>query len=230
MNTTILVVEDDLALCDGIRLSLEGPSTHVYQAHSLAEAQTLLANEHPNLLILDINLPDGSGLDFCRQIRQTSQLPIVFLTANDLETDVVTGLAIGGDDYITKPFSLAILRARVSALLRRAAKDSQDNRYAAGPFLFDFDGMRFTRHGEEIVLSRTEQKALRILTANHGHTVTRDLLLEKVWGSTGDYVDENAVSVTISRLRTKLKDGSGGQDYIRTVYGLGYCWEVPADE
>ncbi len=213
---TILIVEDDKSLNDGIALSLNESKT--LQAYNLKEARALL-NETVDLIILDINLPDGSGLDFCREIRTFSSLPIIFLTANDMELDIVAGLASGADDYITKPFSLAVLRARIDAVMRRHLPASDV--YEQGGFFFDFGNMIF-KAGEIVVnLSKTEQKLLKLLVSNKGITLSRDNLIDRIWSDGAEFVEENALSVTIGRLRQKL---SGAP--IKTVYGIGYVWEV----
>ena len=173
-----------------------------------------------DLLIFDVNLPDGSGLELLRTRRQNGDVtPAILLTANDLELDEVTGLEAGADDYITKPFSLAVLRARVNAQLRRSVPVNQD-RIELNGFLFDFARLEFSKGGVLIDLSKTEQRLLRLLVENRGRTLPRELLLEKVWDG-GAFVDENALSVAVRRLRAKL-----GNAPIKTVYGVGYTWEV----
>ena len=142
---------------------------------------------------------------------------MILLTANDLETDVVAGFELGADDYITKPFSLAILRARVEAQLRR---NRSQNRYDFGEYVFDFDSLTFEYKNQMIELSRTEQKLLRLLIENKGRTVRRELLMDRVWSNAGEFVDENTLSVAMKRLRDKL-DAAGK---IKTVYGVGYAW------
>ena len=158
---TILIVEDDRPLNDGIALSLNGAKT--LQAYNLKEARTLL-NETVDLIILDINLPDGSGLDFCREIRTFSSLPIIFLTANDMEIDIVAGLSSGADDYMTKPFSLAVLRARIDAVMRRHLPASDV--YEWGGFFFDFGNMIFKAGETAVNLSKTEQRLLKLLAGS----------------------------------------------------------------
>ena len=164
------------------------------------------------------NLPDGSGLELLRRLRARSALPVLILTANDLELDQVTGLELGADDYVTKPFSLAVLRARVNNLLRRA--HSRRTVLELPPFTFDFQEMTYTRNGVPLELSRTEQRLLRLLAEHRGQTLPRARLLEQVWDG-GEFVDENALSVAVNRLRAKLTDAP-----IRTVYGVGYVWAV----
>lgn len=213
----LLIVEDDRALNDGIALSLKADADVILQAFTLAEAGKLFAKE-VDLVILDINLPDGSGLSLCREIRAVSQVPVIFLTANDLEVDIVTGLESGADDYITKPFSLMVLRARVHAVLRRKA--AAQSVYVQGSFSFDFEHMEYQADGKAVELGRTEQKLLKLLTANAGQTMPRELLIDRIWSDGAEYVEANALSVTMNRLREKLPGAP-----IRTVYGIGYVWE-----
>lgn len=210
-----LIVEDDTALNNGIALSLTGDNA--IQSYSIADAEKNF-DESIDLIILDINLPDGNGVDFCRKIRKTSQVPIIFLTANDMEIDIVTGLESGADDYITKPFSLAVLRARINTVLRR--KQPVCNKYEDDSFSFDFENMSFFAHGKPVELSKTEQKLLKVFVFNRGVTLSRDTLIDKVWGTGAEFVEENALSVTVKRLRQKLPGIP-----LKTVYGIGYVWE-----
>lgn len=221
----IFLLEDDEALGRGIAMALEGPERKVVRALSLKEAEKILAEESFNLLILDINLPDGSGLDLLRRIRRGSAVPVILLTANDMELDEVTGLEAGADDYITKPFSLAVLRARVAAQLRRGEPKARES-LELGPFTFDFQAMDFRREGKAIELSKTEQRLLRVLVENRGRTLPRALLVDRVWTDGAEYVDENALSVTVKRLRGKLEKDPANPEYIKTVYGIGYAWAV----
>lgn len=215
----IFILEDDKALGRGIAMALETLECRVTLAQTCQEAERALQQLF-SLLILDINLPDGNGLELLKELRQRGDCtPVILLTANDLELDEVTGLEAGADDYITKPFSLAVLRARVNAQLRRSASASQD-RVSLDGFLFDFSRLEFSRDGAPIELSKTEQRLLRLLVENRGRTLPRDLLLERVWDG-GEFVDENALSVAVRRLRAKLGDAP-----IKTVYGVGYTWEV----
>lgn len=221
MAEHILIVEDDAALGQGLCLTLEQYACTL--APTLAEGRALLQRVGWDLMILDINLPDGSGLDLLAQVRHTSRLPVLILTANDMELDEVRGLELGADDYVTKPFSLAVLRARVKNLLhnRRAGAETL---YRQGSFVFDFARLEFCRNGQCIELSRTEQRLLRLLVENRGRVLTRAQLLDAVWDG-GEFVDENALSVAMRRLRAKLIDPP-----IRTVYGVGYQWECREDK
>lgn len=221
----ILIIEDDLSLSNGIALALKDHKISFVQAQNLNQARQGIESEHFDLIILDLNLPDGNGLDFLQEFRRISTLPVIILTANDLETDVVTGLELGADDYITKPFSLMILRARVNARLRRGDLLSGDAVQIDG-FLFFFDKMEYSKNGIAIELSKTEQKLLRILIENRGNTIGRAQLVDSIWTDGAEYVDENALSVTIKRLRDKLEDTPSAPKYIKTVYGIGYTWAV----
>lgn len=218
----ILVVEDDLALSRGIVLALAGDELALTEAHSLRDAEQLRQQNHYDLILLDCGLPDGNGLSWYAKLHQESTVPVIFLTANDTEYDEVAGLEAGAEDYITKPFSLAVLRARVGNVLRRQEGSS---RVVLDGFVFDFESLIFTRNGKPVELSKTEQKVLQLLVRSRGSTVPRERLLDRVWGN-AEYVDENALSVTIRRLRSKLEETPGSPRYIKTVYGIGYTWAV----
>lgn len=216
----ILIVEDDAILAAGLCRALASHEIKTTSCETLHDAQEMLLRHNWSLILLDVNLPDGNGFDFLTELRQTTQLPVILLTANDLETDIVCGLELGADDYITKPFSLAVLRARVNTQLRRSEQAAVSNCITLGRFSFDFDHMVFTADGLPIELSKTEQKLLRILVENRGVKLSRSDLVDRIWTDGAEYVDENALSVTVKRLRDKL----GAQDTIKTVYGIGYMW------
>lgn len=220
---SLLIVEDDTSLSQGIVLSLRQEDYKFTQCYNLREARTCFEQESYDLILLDVGLPDGNGLDFCREIRKKSKIPVLFLTANDAEYDEVAGLEAGADDYITKPFRLAVLRARVSAALRRAQTKIEEI-YQNGALQFDFEKMLFWKAEKELVLSKTEQKLLRMLVKNEGATVTRDTLLDNIWDG-GEFVDENTLSVAIRRLRGKIETDPKNPEYIHTVYGIGYTWK-----
>ena len=218
----ILLVENDEALCTGIAMALGTPEVRLTACRTLAAARAALARQSFELLILDVNLPDGSALDLVRGLRPQDPVPVLLLTANDLEVDIVNGLEAGADDYVTKPFSLAVLRARVAALLRRGCARPAPV-YRQDGLVFDFAAPAFWRAGEPLILSPTEQRLLRLLVENRGCTLPRSLLLERVWGS--EFVEENALSVTVRRLREKLEADASRPQYLRTVYGVGYRWQ-----
>lgn len=214
----ITIIEDDIGLNNGIALALKQEDITFFQLYRLGDFQP---SEPTDLIILDINLPDGNGFDFLRKLRQNSDVPVIILTANDLETDEVMGLELGADDYITKPFSLMVLRARIDKVLKKI-NSSANNVYTDDTYSFDFNKMEFYVDGSSVELSKTEQKLLRLLIQNKGQTLTRDLLVDRIWTDGADYVDENALSVTVGRLRKKLN----AANYIQTVYGIGYVWRV----
>ena len=223
----ILILEDDIALCKGIEMALSAPERQFALCHSVARAKAAIQNSSPDLYILDINLPDGSGLGFCQELRENGfTAPVLMLTANDTELDTVTGFASGADDYVTKPFSLAVLRARIDALLRRGARQNGNPAVSDGPFVFDFESARFEKQGQSIELSKTEARLLHLLFAHKGQTITREKLLAEIWPDGTEYVDENALSVAVRRLRSKLEDEPSSPQYIQTVHGIGYKWAV----
>lgn len=217
--TNIAIIEDDQGLNNGIAMALKQEDFRFYQYASLAEAKDV---KEMDLIILDINLPDGNGFDFLKKLRTHSDVPVIILTANDLETDEVMGLNLGADDYMTKPFSLMVLRARIEKILQK--RNSHQAVYRFGDLELDFDKMIFQKNGQSVELSKTEQKLLKILVENRNMTMQRDVLLDKVWTDGAEYVDENALSVTIKRLRDKLETKE--TKYIQTVYGVGYVWKV----
>lgn len=219
----ILLVEDDAALAHGIAMALDAAERTVTIAHSAAEAEAAHTATRFDLVLLDINLPDASGLTLLRNWRAAGETaPVILLTANDLEMDEVVGLEAGANDYITKPFSLAVLRARVAVQLRERA--ARGEKMTLGPFHFDFARMVFTRDGEPLVLSKTEQRLLRVLVENRGHAVSRSDLIDRVWSEEAAFVEENALSVTVKRLRQKLERDPANPEWLHTVRGIGYEW------
>lgn len=222
----VFLLEDDESLGKGIQMAFYSQNLQVTLCHTLADARKVLASKKFQLLILDINLPDGNGVDLLREQKNIHpDMPVILLTANDMELDVVTGLEAGADDYITKPFSLAVLRARVNTQLRRN-RVSVAATFETGPFHFDFHQMIYRKNGYIVELSRTEQKLLKVLIENRGHAVSRAALVDHVWTDGAEYVDENALTVTIKRLRAKLEDDPAKPVYLKTVYGIGYTWMV----
>ncbi len=213
----ILIVEDDPTLRDGLAAALQSDTVSAHTAADLAHARRLFPTRPFDLLLLDYNLPDGCGIDFCREVLSRSDLPVIFLTVRDAEIDEISAFRAGACDYVKKPFSMTILQERIRAALRRrsAAHVYEDSRYR-----FDFTELTFFVDGEKILLSATEQKLLAVFCAHKGQILERPTLTDKVWGHDGEYIDENALSVTVKRLRDKL-----GADCIGTVYGLGYLWK-----
>lgn len=224
----ILIVEDDIGLNKGLCTALKNDERSVISCSCLKDAREQMMLFTPSLVLLDENLPDGNGLDLLSEIKASnSGIKVIMITANDTDMDIVNGLESGADDYITKPFSLAVLRARVNTQLKSivVAEKSADV-YVKNEFDFDFLKMIFKVNGDPIELSKTEQKLLYILVKNENIVIKRNDLIDKVWTDGSEFVDENALSVAVKRLRAKLS----AQDCIKTVYGLGYKWSMDDSE
>lgn len=221
----ILVVEDHLPLSTGLCFELDTSGYLTVAAYNCQKALKLIKIDHFDLAILDINLPDGDGFELCREIKKEQpQLPVLFLTAKDLEQDVLKGFDLGADDYVTKPFHMQILKRRVEVALRRGAENTKalEEGYDDGFLRLDFRTLTAVRNGEQQPMTPNEYKLLKILTAHAGNLVTRQILLEKLWDCDGNYVDDHTLTVTMNRLRAKIEDA--GHSYIRTVRGMGYIW------
>ena len=217
----ILVVEDDLALSAGLCFALDESGHLTAAAYTCQKARQLLKTDRFDLVILDVNLPDGNGFDLCRECKSSApERPVIFLTANDLEQDELNGFDLGADDYITKPFSIQVLKRRVEAVLRRGTADSDC--FDDGFLRLDFQALTAARNGERLSITPNEYKLLRLLTANAGAVMTRRLLLEKLWDSGGNFIDDHTLTVTMNRLRAKIEDAE--HSYIQTVRGMGYVW------
>ena len=216
----IFLLEDDKILSKGISIALEKDGHHVTMAYGYVEALQKYTLKKYDLSLLDINLPDGNGMNFCQKIRQTSQLPVLFLTANDTEEDMLKGYDVGCDDYISKPFSIDVLRRKVSAILKRTITETARIQYK--DLEVDMEKCLVLLNGEEIHLSATEYKLLCYLIQHKGTVVTKTMLLENLWDKDGNFIDDNTLRVNIKRLRQKLKDDN--QEYIVTVFGIGYTF------
>lgn len=222
----LLIIEDDKGLNQGLCKALKADNRQIFSCQDLKTAREQLLCGSVSLILLDINLPDGSGLDLLREIKEkTPDVPVILLTANDTDMNIVDGLERGADDYITKPFSLSVLRARVNTQLRKIITIPKNTPIYIDHFCFDFGNMTFCVGDAKVELSKTEQKLLYLLVENRGLVMSRGNLVDRIWTDGAEYVDENALSVTIKRLRDKL----GAQEYIKTVYGIGYSW-VKKDE
>ena len=229
----ILVVEDDLMLSTGLCFELDSAGYATQAAYNCKKAEYLLEQEKFNrekfsLVILDVNLPDGNGFALCQKIKEkNADIPVIFLTANDLEDDVLNGYDLGAEDYITKPFRMPILLRRVEVALRHgnmaAEKQGKADCYQDDFLQIDFGALSALRGGEKLAVTPNEYKLLRVLTANAGNVVTRKILLEKLWDCDGNFIDDHTLTVTMNRLRAKIEDES--HVYIKTVRGLGYIWE-----
>ncbi len=216
----IFLLEDDMILSKGISIALKKDEHTVTAVYGYLEALQKYQNQKYDLFLLDINLPDGSGLEFCRKIRETSEIPVLFLTANDTEEDMLDGFSAGCDDYISKPFPLEVLRKKVQAVLKRTITGGSRIKYR--DLEIDKQKCLVLLKGQEIHLTATEYKLLLYLAENKGRVVTKTMLLEQLWDIDGNFIDDNTVRVNIKRLRQKLNDEK--QEYIVTIFGMGYTF------
>ena len=214
----ILLLEDDRALNRGISLKLEKEGYEVLSAFSVKEAEEQFQKGKLDLIISDITLPDGNGMDFCREVRKRSDVYIIFLTALDQEVDIVNGYDCGADDYITKPFSLLVLISKVNACMRRTEKQSGQI-LISGDLEVHCHTMQVYRTTYAIVLIKKESQLLICLMEHAGTVLTKEQILERVWDKDGQFVDDNTVTVNISRLKNKLDTNA-----IENIRGLGYIW------
>ena len=214
----ILLLEDDEGLNRGISLKLKKEGYEVFSAFTIKEARQFIEQESIDLLISDISLPDGSGMEFCREARAKSELYIIFLSALDQEVDIVNGYDCGADDYMTKPFSLLVLISKVNAFMRRAVKQ-EGQILVSKDIQVHCNTMQVYEKGEPVILSKKELQLLIYLMENAGRIVTKEQILEHVWDMEGQFVEENTVTVNISRLKNKLQTNAIGN-----VRGLGYLW------
>lgn len=223
----ILIVEDDSQLNKGLCKALSEPDRKIYTCFSIKGARAQLDAVQIDLVLLDIGLPDGSGLNLLTELKAMNpELPVVLLTANDTDIEIVEGLESGADDYITKPFSLSVLRARINTQLKRNLKNRSNKKiYITDKYNFDFEAMKFCVNGEEVSLSKNEQKLLLILVSNKNITISREKLIDFIWTDEENFVYGNALSVTVKRIRDKLDTN----EEIKTIYGIGYSW-VEKDE
>lgn len=221
----IFFVEDDLSLINGLTFAVRKQGYAVDVARTCLEAETLWGSGHYDLVILDVSLPDGSGLDLCRRIRETSKVPVMFLTAADEETDIIMGLDIGADDYITKPFKLGEVLSRINALLRRSRQFSREDTILESNGITVDLSERTVRKGEtELELTLAEYKLLCLFLRNPNRVLSRELILDRLWDGNGNYVDDNTLSVYIRRLRRKIEDNPDLPVKLLTERGVGYKW------
>lgn len=224
----ILLVEDDNSIIMGIQYSLEKEGFFIQTVSSLKEGNEALQDKEYDLILLDINLPDGSGYELCKKIRERSDVGIIFLTACDEEVNVVMGLDIGGDDYITKPFRVRELISRINAVIRRKENklENLNSILKCGELEINKEGMKVFKNSKEIILTSVEYKLLLMFINNKNIVLTRNIILEKLWDDGGEFVNDNTLSVYIKRLRSKIEDNIKKPKYIVTIRGVGYKWEI----
>ena len=222
----IFLIEDDEALAEGISFMLEKEGYETQRFSACSDSRKALEQIQPDLILLDWNLPDGDGLMFCREISEKWKIPILMITARDMESDQVMCLESGADDYIAKPFSLAVLKARIAALLRRQGNQTEKNgQLISGQIRVDNKEMRAWKDHEELDLSLTEYRILKYFLENKNQVLLKEQILSHVWDNGGKFVEENTLMVNIRRLRTKVEKDASHPEYIKTVHGMGYLWE-----
>lgn len=223
----ILVIEDDSGLNRGLAFTLSQEGYEVMTAVSAGEGIRLFAKERPDAVILDLNLPDGDGIEVCQKIRKVSGIPVLMLTARDMEVDELMGLKCGADDYMTKPFSVAVLKVRLENLLRRknvgkkdGGKKDSENVLTSGSIRLYPGSLKVYQEERILDLSLTEFRLLQYFMENKNQVLLKEQILERIWDDGGNFVEENTLPVNISRLRKKIKE-----NHIRTIHGMGYLWE-----
>lgn len=218
----LLIVEDDTDLREGLSFSFSGDGYEVTETGTKREGLKEIEKGFYDIVLLDCNLPDGTGFELCREARICSDVPILMLTARDTEMDEIKALELGVNDYVSKPFSLGVLKARMKRILQERSATAK---IAAGSLLIDPGTCKVQKHGEEVPLSKLEYRLLLYLAENKNHILSKEQILEKIWDSSGRYVDDNTVSVNISRLRAKIEDDASNPVWIKTVHGIGYIWK-----
>ena len=227
----LFLLEDDLSLINGLSFALKKQGYELEIARTIKEAESIWEEGRYDLLVLDVSLPDGSGFTFCEEIRRVSKVPIIFLTASDEEVNMIMGLDIGGDDYITKPFKLGILISRINALLRRA-KDFEKTGtelVSNGIRVERLQGQVFKKE-ERLELTAAEYKLLCLFMENPGIVLTKEQILQQLWDCKADFVDGSSLTVYIRRLRMKIEEDPGNPQRLVTVRGMGYKWNNLSQE
>ncbi len=221
----ILIIEDDAGLNRGISFALSHEGYHTIMAENKKDGWELFQKEQPDAVILDLNLPDGDGTKLCSLIRTVSEIPVIMLTARDMEVDEIMGLKSGADDYITKPFSISVLKIRLENALKKYKKryinEMPVQELCSGNIRLNPINARAYLNGNELELSLTEFRLLQYFLENKNQVLLKEQILQHIWDNNSNFVEENTLSVNISRLRKKI-----GTNSIKTIYGMGYLWEV----
>ena len=218
----ILLVEDDRLLNQTLAFHLTTKGYEVISSHNRESAEEYILKDNFNLIVLDINLPDGNGFDLCKMYRSKITAPIIFLTANDMESDMIKGYELGADDYITKPFHVSVFLKKVDVFLKDTGNKNSEHVYNDGNLVLNFNKRTAMLQGENLELTTGEFNLLYLFVINYKMVLTRNLLLERLWDENEKYVDENALTMMISRIRSKIE--TKDKKYIKTIYGMGYQW------
>ncbi|EGT3953996.1 response regulator transcription factor [Clostridioides difficile] len=224
--SSILLVEDDLSLIYGLEFSIQKSGFSIDIARTVKEAMQMYEEKNYDLLLLDVSLPDGNGFQICEKVREVSNIPIIFLTASDEEVNVVMGLDMGGDDYITKPFKLNELISRIKALLRRYNVASNVNELSSNNITIKLLENRVFKGEFEVELTTAEYKLLCLFMKNKNIVLTRKNILDKLWDGNGSFIDDNTLSVYVRRLRNKIEDNPENPKFLLTIRRMGYKWNV----
>lgn len=221
----IFLLEDDEAIGIGLTYSLENEGYNVTLAKSVKEAEKIIDENKFSLYILDLTLPDGSGYDVCKKIKEKGDLPVIFLTAYDDEVNVIMGFELGADDYISKPFRVKELMLRIKSVMRRYSNETSDGIIKINNLKINTNEAKVYKNNEEVVLTAMEYRLLLILLSNRGKVLSRTAILENIWDVAGDFVEDNTLTVYIKRLRDKIEEDPTKPEFIKTVRGLGYVIE-----
>lgn len=218
----VLIIEDDQDLREGLSFSFLSDGYEVLDVGTKKEGLKEIEKNMYDIVLLDCNLPDGTGFELCKEVRGFSNIPIIMLTARDTEMDEIKALEMGVNDYLSKPFSLGVLKARMKRILQEKKKVEK---VISGSIAIDQNTCKVYKRGKEVFLSKLEYRLLLYLIENKNHILSKEQILDKIWDSDGRFVDNNTVSVNISRLRTKVEDDPSHPGWIRTVHGIGYIWK-----
>lgn len=218
----VLIIEDDEDLREGLAFSFLGDGYEVLDVGTKEDGLKEIEKNIYDIVLLDCNLPDGTGFELCKAVRDFSNIPIIMLTARDTEMDEIKALEMGVNDYLSKPFSLGVLKARMKRILQEKKKVEK---VISGSIAIDQNTCKVYKRGKEVFLSKLEYRLLLYLIENKNHILSKEQILDKIWDSDGRFVDNNTVSVNISRLRTKVEDDPSHPGWIRTVHGIGYIWK-----
>lgn len=218
----IIIIEDDMLLNKTLQFNLKMEGYEVQSLFSCKEAEQEIHSFQADLLLLDVNLGDGSGFELLRKYKQNWKIPVIFITANDMESDMLKGYELGGEDYVTKPFSIPVLLKKCAIVLKRNKENGAQDIYEDGFLNVNFETMSVYTEDKKVSLTPLEIRMLKIFSSHPGKVLTREVLLDKLWDASGNYVDEHTLTTNVNRLRGKIENQD--HKYIKTVYSMGYMW------